>query len=654
MSARPAGAVVGLLCASLLVASPSSAQPSSAPPGLEEAVLRAAAAPGRVRVVVQTQDAAGRPATDVVLAGGRADAERVLRSAAARPGTVSVEVDSVLRRTAGSSGTDPLRPRQWALRGLAAPALWSVPGGSDVVVAVVDGGVDAEHPDLVGSVLPGYDVLDPGGDAGVDLDGHGTHVAGVIAAHQGDGIGIAGLRPGTRILPVRVLDENGDGFASDVADGIVLATDGGADVINLSLGGPGRSLVVQDAVEYALAQGVSVVVSSGNSRQDGDPVMYPAAQAGVVAVGASERSGLVAPYSSTGSHVAVTAPGTDVLSSVPGGWALSSGTSMAAPHVSAVVAAMLAVDPDLTPAQVRSTLVRTAADLAPAGRDDASGAGLVRPVAALRSLGADPVAVPGEPVPGTGLPRDADGDGRTDLFAVSSDGSLLRYRSDGAGGVAGRSVAGTGWNGVDLVTAVGDWDRDGFADLVARRRADAALVLYRGDGRGGWRGTRVLGSRWSDVDTLLSPSDWDGDGRSDLLARRASDGALVLYSSASDGSLRPARVIGSRWGGVTALVVLGDWDGDGAPDLAAREASGRLVLYPGEGTGRFGVPTTLGTGWAGIGSLAGPGDWDGDRRPDVLAVTSDGQLRVYSCDGTGGFAGARTTGRGWSGLRLVG
>ena len=647
------GALAAALGAALLVpAGAAGAAPAGAAPGLQDALEQVHASGTSVRVVVQTREAGGRPRTDVTVADPRT-AEQLLRAAAGRPATMAVEVDSLLHATADEPGTDPLRPRQWELRGLGGPALWSVPGAEGITVAVVDSGVDDEHPDLAGSVLPGYDLVSPGGDGSDDLDGHGTHVAGVIAAAQGDGVGIAGLRPGTAVLPVRVLDENGDGFASHVAQGITLAADGGADVINLSLGSAQRSTAVANAVQYALDQGVTVVVASGNARLDGDPVMYPASQPGVVAVAATGRNGLVAPYSSTTTNLAVAAPGTDILSTVPDGWALSSGTSMAAPHVSAVVAAMLAVRPSLTPAQVRATLMSTAADIAPAGTDRSTGAGAVQPVAALRALGASPVAVAGAPATWPGLPRDLDADGRTELVAVATDGTLLRYRADATGGIGGSTVAGSGWLNADLVTAVGDWDGDGHQDLVARRRSDAALVLYRGNGAGGWLGSRVIGTRWGAIDTLLSPSDWDGDGFPDLIGRRTSDGALLLFPGSATGAVRPARVIGTRWNGVGVLTVLGDWDGDGAQDIAGRDASARLVMYPGDGTGGFGVPQVIGTGWGAATQLVGPGDWDGDDRPDLLAILSTGDLRSYRSDGTGGFAGSRTIGTKASKLRLA-
>lgn len=650
-------ALVGAALVAVSLAAPQAAVAQPTGTGVEGLATTMAAvgrtdADREVRVVVSSTDPTGRPVTDVT-ALDAGDAPAFLRAAARRAGTTAVELDSVLHAT-GLPGSDPLRPLQWELRGLGGPALWALPGAADVTVAVVDSGVDADHPDLAGSVLPGYDLVSPGGDGSDDADGHGTHVAGVVTAGQGDGVGIAGLRPGTAVLPVRVLDAAGNGSAQDVADGIVLAVDAGADVVNLSLGGATRSPAVENAVQYALDQGVVVVVASGNARQKGDPVMHPASHPGVVAVGATGRNGLVAPYSSTTPNLAVVAPGTDILSTVPGSWALSSGTSMAAPHVSAVVAAMLAVDPTLTPAQVRSLLMSTATDVAPAGHDRASGAGLVQPLAALRSLGASPVAVPGVPTDSPGLPRDVDHDGRADLLAAAADGALLRYRADGAGGVLARQVVGGGWTSMDLITAAGDWDGDGHQDLIARRRSDAALVLFRGDGLGGWLGSRVIGTRWGGIDTLLAPSDWDGDGILDLVARRSSDAALVLYPGAGGGRFAAPRQIGARWGAFTALVVLGDWDADGAPDLGARDSTGRLHLYPGDGQGGFGVPTVIGAGWSSIRALVGPGDWDGDDRPDLVTVLSTGALRIYRSDGRGGFEPApRTFGTGWSSLRLA-
>lgn len=292
---------------------------------------------------------------------------------------VAAAVEQPVRAVA----TDPLRAQQWGLSTLSAEKVWSAGPASSQLVAVLDTGVDAAHPDLARVVVPGHDVFGDGSGS-TDTHGHGTHVAGVIASVAGNGIGGAGLSQGARILPVRVLDATGWGTDADVAKGIVWAVDNGATVVNLSLGGPSVSSLLGTAIDYALQRDVVVVAASGNSGKDGDPILYPAATPGVIAVGAIGKDGTRPDFSSSGPHLAVAAPGVSILSTVPGGgyqnW---TGTSMAAPFVAASAAALNHAEPSLTPAQVRSRLMDTARDLGAPGHDSSYGAGLVDPAAAL-------------------------------------------------------------------------------------------------------------------------------------------------------------------------------------------------------------------------------------------------------------------------------
>jgi subtilisin family serine protease len=296
-----------------------------------------------------------------------------------QPGVVAAAVDHRIRIT----GTpDPMQGEQWGLTTLHATSAWITGDGTGQVVGVVDTGVDASHPDLAGAVLPGTDVVD-GGDGRIDPNGHGTHVAGIVAAVSGNGIGGAGLATGARVLPVRVIGADGSGWDSDAAAGLVWAADHGATVVNMSFGGPDRSPVMEQAVGYALGKGVSVVVAAGNEGASGDPVEYPAATPGVIAVGAVDVNGFRPAWSSSGSHLAVAAPGVGIFSTVPGGgYATWSGTSMAAPFVSAAVALLRRAQPVLTPAAVRQRLVETADDLGPVGFDPQYGAGRLNLLAA--------------------------------------------------------------------------------------------------------------------------------------------------------------------------------------------------------------------------------------------------------------------------------
>jgi hypothetical protein len=296
-----------------------------------------------------------------------------------------------------TTGTpDPLATEQWGLSTLRSSEVGDATGQ---VVAVIDTGVDATHPDLSGVVLPGTDIVAGAGNGGADPNGHGTHVAGIVAAVAGNGIGGAGLAQGARILPVRVMDTDGSGWDSDAAEGMVWAVDHGATVINLSFGGPDPSPVLLTAVNYALSRNVPVVVSAGNEGDVGDPVEYPAADTGVIAVGAVDRFGVRPTWSSSGSHLALVAPGVDITSTTPGGtYATWDGTSMAAPFVSAAVALLRHAQPALTAGAVRRRLMDTADDLGPAGFDSGYGAGRVDVVAAEAATAPLDVAVVPAPV----------------------------------------------------------------------------------------------------------------------------------------------------------------------------------------------------------------------------------------------------------------
>lgn len=258
-------------------------------------------------------------------------------------------------------------------------------------------------------------------------------------------------------------------------------------------------------------------------------------------------------------------------------------------------------------------------------------------------------------VPDPSYPRDWNEDTAADVVASDSAGGLWLYPGNGAGGFGRRQQVGHGWGAMDAVLFAGDFDGDARHDLLARRSSDRTLWLYSGDGAGGFTGARQAGRGWGGIAELLSPGDWDGDGRPDVLARHAGTGALWLYSGSGSGGFASSRQIGVGWSAFDQLTGPGDWDGDGRADLLARHvATGELRLYPGDGTGGFGRPRTVGWRWGALDRVLGPGDWDGDGSPDLLArVRSTGELRVYLGDGRGGFVGSRSVGVGWSGMRPV-
>ena len=361
-------------------------------PSLEAApsklLSRAHAGSHRPVRVVSVRSVGGRPELAVATARGRAQVTTAISRAQDAAGAVAVSVDTRVHTadtgpvTVQATANDTYRSSQWGLTRLDGEHLWTQQAGRGTVVAVVDSGVDAAHPDLNGDVLPGTDYVASGGNGFDDENGHGTHVAGIIAATANNGLGVAGLAQGVKILAVRALDGHGSGWDSDIASGIIYATDHGASVINLSVGGA-RSDVTASAVSYALSHHVVVVAAAGNARQSGNAVSYPGAYPGVLGVAASDSSDAIADFSNTGSYVDVAAPGVGILSTYPGGYASMSGTSMATPFTAASAALLEAADPALTPDQVDSVLESTAHDLGTPGRDDESGFGLIDPSAAL-------------------------------------------------------------------------------------------------------------------------------------------------------------------------------------------------------------------------------------------------------------------------------
>ncbi len=304
---------------------------------------------------------------------------------------------------------------QWDIFMIRAPEVWdalypyigAAALGSGVQVAVLDTGIDYTHDDLEGQVVWCVNTADwwwPIVSSNPfwcrDRNGHGTHVAGTIAALL-DGNGVAGVSPAVKLYAIKVLNDYGGGYISDIAYGIyyaVLGPDGeagtedDADVLSMSLGGPSDDELLRDATYWAYQQGAIIVAAAGNEG-DGDPstdeVAYPARYPWVIAVAAVDSNGVSPEWSSEGPEVDVAAPGVDILSTYPGDqYATLSGTSMATPHVSGVVALIQAARmayglPKLGFEDVYEALTATAVDLGPEGFDNFTGYGLVDAYAAV-------------------------------------------------------------------------------------------------------------------------------------------------------------------------------------------------------------------------------------------------------------------------------
>ncbi|GAA1597054.1 hypothetical protein GCM10009828_023220 [Actinoplanes couchii] len=341
------------------------------------------------RVVTTTIDADGRPVVSVRKATDKAAAVKLVADAQRSDDAVGVEIDAPIYALGVPAGSDPYRDQQWDLAKIRTTDAWARSTGAGVTVAVIDSGVDADHPDLKDNVLSGYDAVTDKAGPTTDGHGHGTHVAGTIAAVTGNEVGVTGIAPDVKILPVKVLSDSGSGNMSDTAEGIVWAADHGAQVINMSLGGTTKVTAVSNAIKYARSKGVTVIAAAGNSRREGSPTSYPAADAGVIAVAATDSADRIGPYSNAGSYVDVAAPGSSIVSTYPtakGSYTTMNGTSMAAPHVAAVAALLKSFDSTLTPDQIESALKKSAVDLGAKGADTDFGSGRIDAVAALEAV----------------------------------------------------------------------------------------------------------------------------------------------------------------------------------------------------------------------------------------------------------------------------
>jgi subtilisin family serine protease len=294
--------------------------------------------------------------------------DRALALLRASPSVAGAEKDALVEKL-DTTPNDTNWSQQWGLQRIGLPSIWDQTRGASVVVAVLDTGIDGSHPDLQGAVLPGFDLT--GSRAGAsDVEGHGTSVAGIIAARTNNHQGVAGICWTCPILPVKVLGDDGQGTMDALAEGIVKATDGGVRVINMSLGGPAGSDTLDQAISYARAKDVILVAAAGNNGTS--TPYYPAANPSVVSVAATDEADELYPWSDFGSWVRVAAPGCNPAP-VPGGsYAIFCGTSSATPVVSGLIALALSLRPDLTRDQIVRALTTGTVPLAalPQGRID--------------------------------------------------------------------------------------------------------------------------------------------------------------------------------------------------------------------------------------------------------------------------------------------
>jgi thermitase len=363
-----------------------------------------APAPGRSSVIVAVSDAAHMGSVRAAIEKNGGAIKRVYRWNAflvsAPLGTDSTRFSSTARGIAGvryaqgnatlhavGTANDPLFTAQWGLPNIGAPKAWDSSEGSGVSVAVIDTGIDSTHPDLAGNVVLFKNYVNPGATA-ADDEGHGTHVAGIIAAVRNNGLDGVGTAPKAKLYAFKVLDSTGAGDDAGVSAAIRDAVDlTPCRIISMSLGGPASGdRVLEDAVAHARSKGAIVIAAAGN---DGVTTpSYPAAITGVIGVGAVDAQDKLASFSNYGTaDLDIVAPGVGILSTLPNNQTASwSGTSMATPFVSGAAALVWASRPSLDATGVTNLLLSTAQDLGAAGIDQYYGHGLVRPDLAIAAL----------------------------------------------------------------------------------------------------------------------------------------------------------------------------------------------------------------------------------------------------------------------------
>ena len=227
----------------------------------------------------------------------------------------------------------------WEIKKFNIENQWKISKGEGVKIAVIDTGCDLDHPDLKNNILQGKNFVNPRKDPW-DINGHGSHTAGTIAADD-NGIGMVGVAPKAKIIPIKALNDEGGGNVNDIVNAIIWATDNGADFISMSLGSPGQSIDLENAIKYAASKGCIIFCAAGNSGEAVD-IMYPARYDHTIAIGAIDKNLSRTAFTCSGETLDFLAPGHDILSCVPNGrYALMSGTSMSTPFAVGCAALLL-------------------------------------------------------------------------------------------------------------------------------------------------------------------------------------------------------------------------------------------------------------------------------------------------------------------------
>jgi thermitase len=328
--------------------------------------------------------------------------EQVEQALSRRPEVEAVQKNR--RHPPGLVPNDPQYASQWHLPKIAAPQAWDyLDWKPEVTVAILDSGVDPTHPDLAANLVPGYNFYSNNTNT-ADVYGHGTKVAGAAAAVTDNDTGVASPAYQAFIMPIRVTGTDGWAYSSTLAQGLTWAADHGARVMNMSFGSVADDKTITSAAQYAMKKGAVVVAAAGNSGAEEPVPENPY----MISVSATDSSDRLCSFSSRGAYVDLAAPGSGIYSTLSGGgYGYVSGTSFSSPIVAGVAAAVLAVNPDLTPQEVEGILEETAVDLGAAGYDTSFGHGRVNAGAAVaRAAGFVPPPDPDPPTCGIAAPAD--------------------------------------------------------------------------------------------------------------------------------------------------------------------------------------------------------------------------------------------------------
>ncbi len=308
---------------------------------------------------------------------------------AKQPGVLRVEDDIVVQALGKITFSQPSQVLPWGIDKIDAEMVWASTTADLVKVGIIDTGISNTHPDLLANIKGGVNTINPR-KSWSDDNGHGSHVAGIVAALN-NSVGVVGVGPAIDLYAIKVLNSSGSGYLSDIIEGLQWAISNNMKVVNLSLGSSTGNQSFHDAIIATKNAGIVVVAAAGNS---GGSVIYPAAYPEAIAVSAIDVNNAIASWSSRGPEVDLAAPGVSIYSAYKGNaYATLSGTSMASPHVAGAAALVLSMpvgssdansnnkwDPD----EVQTKLQATAVDLGVAGFDNLYGYGLVNAFAATR------------------------------------------------------------------------------------------------------------------------------------------------------------------------------------------------------------------------------------------------------------------------------